>query len=273
MINKAEYQDKINPSTSQSKDCGSLRIDTESGVFFLCSKGQVSSAAECIKFFIFIAMIVVFWLLGRYFHIEPDTLEGFFNKIPVLYSAGIFILSYVVVTFFIWFSKDVFRVVAAVLFGAYISTIFVFAAEILNAFILFFLSRYLGRGFVEKMAGMSLDGFDKKLEGIGFFWLVMFRLSPLSPFRFMDMAAGLTNIPFKKYLLAVFLGSPLRIFWMQFIFAGVGKSIFYNPQSMVSVMTEYLLANKTVFLFNCIYLILIIIVALKIGRPAKAGRS
>lgn len=222
-----------------------------------------------IKFLIFIATIVVFWLLGRYFHIEPDNLEDFLKKIPVLYSAAIFILSYVIVTFFIWFSKDVFRVVAAVLFGAYISTIFVFAAEILNAFILFFLSRYLGRGFVENKAGKSLAGFEKKLEGSGFFWLVMFRLAPFAPFRFMDMAAGLTNIPFKKYLLAVFLGSPLRIFWLQFIFAGVGKSIFYDPKSIVSVLTEYLLRNRAVFVFTFIYLILVIIVALKAGRPLR----
>jgi len=226
-----------------------------------------------VKFLIFIATLVLFWFLGSYFHIAPDTLESFFIKIPVLYSALIFVFSYVVVTFFIWFSKDVFRVVAAVLFGAYISTIFVFVAEVLNAFVLFFLSRYLGRGFVEKKAGMSFAGFENKLARSGFFWLVMFRLAPLFPFRFMDMAAGLTNIPFKKYLLAVLLGSPLRIFWLQFIFAGVGKSIFYNPQAMVNVLTEYLLANKAVFLFSFIYLILIIIVALKLGRSANAGSS
>ncbi len=226
-----------------------------------------------IKFLIFIAAIVLFWLLSRYLRIGPDTLESFFRKIPVLYSAVIFILSYVIVTFFIWLSKDIFRVVAAILFGPYISTIYVFIAEILNAFILFFLSRYLGRGFVEKSIGEKYSGFDKKLAGIGFFWLVMFRLAPLIPFRFMDMAAGLTKIPFRKYLLAVIIGSPLRIFWLQFIFAGVGKSIFYNSTAIVSALTEYLLINKAVFLFTFIYLILVIIVALKVGRPAKAGRG
>lgn len=226
-----------------------------------------------VKFLIFIATLVLFWLLGWYFHIEPDNLETFFRKIPVLYSAVIFILSYVVVTFFIWLSKDVFRVVAAILFGAYISTIFVFIAEILNAFVLFFLSRYLGREFVEKKAGKKYAGLDKKLADTGFFWLVMFRLAPFVPFRFMDMAAGLTNIHFKKYLLAVLIGSPLRIFWLQFIFAGVGKSIFYDPKSIVSVLTEYLLINKTVFLFSFIYLILVIIVALKIGARLPAGKQ
>lgn len=224
-----------------------------------------------VKFLIFVAALALFWILSRHFRIEPGSAESFFRKIPLLYSGAIFIILYVIVTFFIWFSKDVFRVVAAILFGPYISTIYVFIAEILNAFILFFLSRYLGRGFVEKSIGEQYPGFDKKLEGIGFFWLVMFRLAPLLPFRFMDMAAGLTKSTFKKYLFAVVIGSPLRIFWLQFIFAGVGKSIFYNSVAIVSTLTGYLLINKAVFLFSFIYLILVIIVALKAG--ARRTRS
>ncbi len=219
-----------------------------------------------IKFLIFVVALALFWLLSRHFHIEPDSAENFFRKIPLLYSGAIFIILYVIVTFFIWFSKDVFRVVAAVLFGAYISTVFVFIAEALNAFILFFLSRCLGRGFVENKTGGKYGGLDKKLARIGFFWLVMFRLAPLAPFRFMDITAGLMDIPFKKYLFAVILGSPFRIFWLQFIFAGVGKSILYNPTMSVSTLTSYFLCNKPVFVFSFIYLVLVIIVALKIGR-------
>ena len=218
-----------------------------------------------VKFLIFIAALILFWFLGWYFHIEPGILEGFRNY-SIFLSGIIFIFLYVLVTFFVWFSKDVFRVTAAVIFGAYISTLLVFTAETINAAVLFFLSRYLGRGFVEKKIGAKAGGLDEKLSGISFFWLVMFRLAPLLPFRFMDMAAGLTKISFRKYLLAVIIGSPLRIFWLQFIFAAVGKSIFYNTAGFVNILTEYLLMNKAVFIFTFIYLILVIIVALKMGR-------
>jgi uncharacterized membrane protein YdjX (TVP38/TMEM64 family) len=93
----------------------------------------------------------------------------------------------------------------------------------------------------------------------------MFRAVPLIPFRFLDLACGLTGMPFKIYLIAVILGSPLRIFWVQYVLAGLGKSIFNNPYALV----EYLLDNKILFMFSFIYLLLVILVAVKGGRYGR----
>lgn len=219
-----------------------------------------------LKFLILVSVFVFLMFSGRYFHIRPDNLEQLFNSGSFFLSAVIFVFLYVLVTFFIWFSKDAFRVAAAVLFGAYRSTLLVFIAEIINAVVLFFLSRYLGRGFVEKKAGAKDGGLDKKLSQISFFWLVMFRLTPVIPFRFMDMAAGLTKISFRKYLSAVILGSPLRIFWLQFVFAGVGKSILLEPQSLIITISNYLLLNNWIFAFSFIYFMLVVLTAYKLRK-------
>lgn len=221
---------------------------------------DITKQKNIFKFLIFIILIILLWSLGRYFPVDTKNVEQYLKKFPVFYAGIIFVILYVIVTFFIWLSKDVFRFVAAVLFGAYISTLFIWIAETINAFVLFHLARYLGRGFVENSLGKDSKNLDERLAKTNFFWLFMFRLVPLIPFRFLDLACGLTKISFRKYLLAVILGSPLRIFWVQFVLAGVGKSIFNNPYAL----SEYLIQNKTLFIFSFIYLLLVILVATKI---------
>lgn len=213
-----------------------------------------------IKFFIFIIAIAVIWYLGRFFHIDIKGLEGSLRKFPLFYSGLAFITLYVIVTFFIWLSKDIFRFMAAVLFGAYLSTVFIWVAETVNAFVLFYAARYLGRGFVEDKLRPGQRDLDKRLAGVNFFWLFLFRAVPLVPFRFLDLACGLTKISFRRYLLAVILGSPLRIFWVQYVLAGVGESIFTKPDAL----TGYLLANRALFSFSLIYVLLVILVALRL---------
>lgn len=215
-----------------------------------------------IKFLLFLAAIILLLFLGSRFKITTESLDSLLHKFPFYYAAIIFIVLYVIVTFFIWLSKDVFRFVAAFIFGAYLSTLFVFIAEIINACILFHFSRLLGRDFVQSKISAKYIRLDEKIKDSGFFWLLMFRTVPLVPFRFLDLAAGLTGVSFRKYLLAVILGSPIRIFWVQYILSGVGKGVLTNPD----LLLNYLLLNKAAYIFSFIYLILVVIVALKMRK-------
>jgi uncharacterized membrane protein YdjX (TVP38/TMEM64 family) len=220
------------------------------------------SGKSTVKFLVLVAALALLWPLSRYFHLDPDKTEAFLTKFPLVYSGIIFVCLYVVVTFFFWFSKDIFRVVCALLFGAYVSTLFIFIAEAINAVILFSFSRFLGRQFVEDHLGKIRGGLDRKLANTGFLWLFLFRTVPLIPFRFLDLAAGLTDISFKRYMAAVVLGSPVRIFWVQYILAGAGRGILKNPQALV----DYLSLNRGAFIFSFIYLVLIVFVAIKLKK-------
>lgn len=206
-----------------------------------------------------IALFVIGYI-GRYFHIDTQSFQRSLSKIPFIYSGLLFILLYVVVTFFIWLSKDVFKLVSAIAFGPYLSTLLIFLAETINAFILFHLARYLGRGYVEKKLQKMSKNLDERLSSLSFFWLLMFRGVPLIPFRFLDLGMGLTDISFKKYILAVILVSPVRILWVQYVLSGVGKSILDNPEAL----QKFLLSHKDLFLFSLLYFLLVILVFIKI---------
>ncbi len=215
-----------------------------------------------IKFLILAAALFLSWYLGKAFHIDALRIEKLLHGVPLFYSGILYIILYVVITFFIFFSKDIFWLAGAVLFGPFFSTLFICVAETINAFILFYLARCLGRAYVEKTLTEKYKNLDERLSKISFFWLFIFRASPLIPYRFLDLAAGLTKINFKKYLAAVVFGSPVKIFWLQYILSAVGKSIFDNPYALI----EYFLKNRAIFFFSFIYIIFIILVVLKISR-------
>lgn len=215
-----------------------------------------------INFLILIFLIILIWFLGRYLHIDKAGLQKYLARFPLTYAGIVFVILYVIITFFVFFSNDIFKFVGAFLFGAYISTLFVLVAEIINAFILFYLARYLGRGFVEKSLQAKFNNLDERLGEVNFLWLFLFRSVPLIPFRFLDLGAGLTRISFRRYLAAVILGSPLRIFWLQYVLAGTGEAVFNDLEAI----REFLLQNRAVFLLTLFYFILVIVVAFKVKR-------
>ncbi|MFA4889556.1 MAG: VTT domain-containing protein [Candidatus Omnitrophota bacterium] len=214
------------------------------------------------KFFFFVLVILLAWYLGRFFPVEIPALQDYFRKFPFIFSGPIFIFLYVVVTFFIWMSKDLFWLAGAAAFGAFRSASLIWIAEIINAAILFHLARWFGRAYVEEKTKGKYVSLDKRIGDLSLGWLFIFRAAPLIPFRFLDLAAGLTKLNFKKYLTAVILGSALKIFWLQYIIVALGESIFRNPNALV----EYFLKNKIVFAFSLIYVILVFVTAMKLKK-------
>lgn len=93
-----------------------------------------------------------------------------------------------------------------------------------------------------------------------FAWLFIFRTVPLIPFRFMDLAAGLTKISLRNYLIISALGSFPRIFWLQYILAAIGKGIVTKPEAVIN----YLMLNRPAFIFTLVYLVLVIVVLIKL---------
>ncbi len=220
---------------------------------------MTSSPANKFKFLIFVIVLFLLWYLGRFFPIDTTGMEKYLSQTPLLAASAIYVFLYVVITFFVFFSKDIFWIAAAIVFGPFLSALLIFISEIINAFILFFLARGLGRGFVRNFLKTKPNLIDEKLGKISFIWLFMLRVVPLVPYRFMDLGFGLTDIRFGRYLAAVLLATPIRVFWIQYILAGVGKGFISQPQLLVN----FLLNNRFLYIFSFVYLILVFIVIVK----------
>lgn len=232
----------------------------------MSAKNMTSNYSIRIRFLFFIFIFLALWFINKSWYFEQGQLEQLLNSIPLVYSALVYVISYVVVTFFLFFSKDIFWLLGALIFGPGLSAILIWFAELVNAVILFNLSRAFGRGYVEARLGLKeTAGLGRRLAGLSFFWLFILRAVPLIPYRFLDLAAGLTPLSFRRYMLAAILGSPVKIFWMQYILAAVGRAAILNPKAVA----DYFSGHPKLLIFSLVYVVFVIMVAMRFNPKEK----
>ncbi len=223
-----------------------------------------------LRFALLVVILVGFWISGKYFDQDIERYKEILWRIPIALQGLAFSLLYSFVTFFVWLAKDVFKILGAVLYGAPLSSLFIWIAEIINATVLFHLGRKLGRDYVEKKTQGRFKGFDNRIGAIGFGDLFVLRAIILVPFRFLDLGFGLTKINFRRYLTAVIWGSPLRIFIIQFTLVILGDSLMKGPQEVVNTLLAYMQSSPAVFLslfiFSCLYLIATVILIIRLKK-------
>lgn len=203
-----------------------------------------------VKFAFLIILAGVFLCLGKFFSVDKETYQSFLSGFPVAVSGFIFVILYVIVTFFIWVGpKDILRIIAAVVYGVGLSTFLVWIAEMTNVVVLFSFSRRLGQAHVAGQLSARLKRLDQTIAGTSFWRIFFLRLFPVVPLRFLDLGFGLTRISLKKYFTISFLGTPLRIFFVQF-FLTLGTDTLMNPGKL----RDYLAGNKVALWMSFIYL-------------------
>lgn len=212
---------------------------------------------KVLKFGLFLIILTACWYLGRVFKVDVSAYQTFLSRFPLTLSGLIFVLLYVGTTTFIWFGpKDVLRISSAILFGATISTVFVWIGEMINASIMFHLSRVLGMEYVQQKFRIKSQELNKMKDDSSFSGVCAWRINPLIPFRLMDLGYGLTRISFRKYFMAIVVISFFRILWLQSILAGIGTGLFED----VSGMMNYFLENPFVVQCSAVYFLAVIVV-------------
>lgn len=202
------------------------------------------------RFTSYLTLVLVFLGAGMILRVD----EGFFKSLvivqPSILSGIVFIIIYVAATTLIWLGpKDILRMLAALFYGPYLSTWLVYVAEMGNAFILFSLSRKLGREFVVSKLKGKIKRLDE-LTAYSSYWGIFAMRVFLVPFRFMDLGFGLTKISFKKYLAIIAVASPIRIFIFQYLLS-LGKDVYLNP----AMLADELSSDSRMIWFCLIYVV------------------
>ncbi len=213
-------------------------------------------------FVFLVALLLFFWQAGKYISFDEVFLKDFLQRYPLHISGALYSLLYVVITFFVWAAKDIFKIIGAILFGAYWSALFIWFAEFLNSILLVILSRRLGRTFVSTKLRGRFRNLDKKIKVFSFLDLFLLRAIILVPYRFLDVAIGLSKISPKKYFYAVALGSPIRILYIQFFLSLLGSAVFKNPQ----IIAKYLEGNVVVAVFCSVYFFLTVFLIFRLKK-------
>lgn len=212
------------------------------------------------KFLLLVFLLIAGFFIAKHFQVDLEQYRETFRSYPIIISGPIFIAIYVVTTTLVLVGPhDVLKISSALLFGAKVSTILLSIAELMNASILFGLSRWLGREYVEKKFKWKVKKSMYEPERKTSLLMIMaLRLNPLIPFRFLDIGFGLSNVSFAKYFIAILLVSPFRLYWLQMIIEGVGENIF---KDMSAVMT-YMLDHPEIVRYSSIYFLVVIVLTI-----------
>lgn len=144
-------------------------------------------------------------------------LESFIPPVPVGVIVGINMLS---------FGK---------VFGFLIS----YAAVILGCTSSFFLFRYLFKDkfihWFSKKNQKKIDKWMNKLTNIDFNTLVVLLAFPITPAFLVNIAAGLSDITYRKYLIAMLIGKPAMLIFYGYIAVSFVESLT-NPVKFLEVI-------------------------------------
>lgn len=96
-------------------------------------------------------------------------------------------------------------IAAGILFGPVWGVVYAITGATLGASASFLVARHLAREWVEaKLTGPMWKNLDHKVSDQGWKIVAITRLVPLFPFNLLNYAYGLTNIPFRDYVVATF---------------------------------------------------------------------
>lgn len=195
--------------------------------------------------------MVILVVIGILLDFEEAKFVEYFRQLPLPLAAFFFIAAYVGLTFAVWFAKDLLRIVGALVFGPYWSTLFIWVGELANAFIFFYMSRRLGRAYIAQKFHLKEVHLARADRKGGVWHIFLLRSLPILPFRVLDLAYGLTSVTFRKYFLVSAFALPVRIFWVQFVVAALGGAVFDIPKAMA-----YFEQNIVALWLSFLYLLL-----------------
>jgi len=110
---------------------------------------------------------------------------------------------------------------AGAIFGSLMGTVYANIAATIGATLAFLVTRYLLRDAIQNRFGARLEYLNRELETRGFNYLLFLRLVPLFPFFLINLAAGLTRLPLRTFV----LGTMIGIIPGGFVYVNAGASL------------------------------------------------
>lgn len=177
---------------------------------------------------IVIAILVAFFFyfnLGRFFTLEALKAHQkqllAFNGAHRVAMVAAFMALYVIQTALSLPGAAILSLAAGAIFGVVMGTVYTNIAATCGATLAFLVTRYLLHDVVMRKFGVRLEKLNSELEARGLSYLLFLRLVPLFPFFLINLAAGLTRLPLRIFV----IGTMLGIIPGGFVYCNAGASL------------------------------------------------
>lgn len=167
-----------------------------------------------------------FWLdLGRFLTLAAlkanrQALYDYYAAHKIL-TVTAFMAIYIVQTALSLPGAAILSLAAGALFGAVMGTVYANIAATSGAVLAFLVTRYFLRDAVLARFGRHLENINRELQARGFNYLLFLRLVPVFPFFLINLAAGLTRLPLRTFV----LGTMIGIIPGGFVYCNAGASL------------------------------------------------
>jgi uncharacterized membrane protein YdjX (TVP38/TMEM64 family) len=172
-------------------------------------------------------LLAFFYFSGLGNYLTLATLKANREALAIYYAehrllmVGSFIVVYIVQTALSLPGAALMSLAAGAVFGAVPGTAYSVVGATIGATVAFLVTRYLLHDLVQQRFGGRLEGINSELERRGLNYLLFLRLVPLFPFFLINLAAGLTRLPFRTFL----IGTGIGIIPGGFVFCNAGASL------------------------------------------------
>ncbi|MEM6615815.1 MAG: VTT domain-containing protein, partial [Pseudomonadota bacterium] len=107
------------------------------------------------------------------------------------------------------------------IFGPVVGTFYAWIASLTGAAVHFMLGKRFGAKFLERYGGQRSQWISKKLAKHGILASAAIRLIPSGPFIVVNTLAGVSHMPFWKFLLGTAIGTPPKIIAIALVGGGL----------------------------------------------------
>jgi phospholipase D1/2 len=118
--------------------------------------------------------------------------------------------------------------VTAIVFGPVAGSIYSLIGCLAGALVTYGMGYFLGKDFVQKVAGARWKGIENKIGQTGIIAVATLRLLPVAPFTVVNIVSGAFKVPWRDYLLGSLLGLAPGILITN-LFAHQFASAIRNP--------------------------------------------
>ncbi len=130
-------------------------------------------------------------------------------------------------------------------FGNILGYVISYFGTIVGCMLSFITFRYILRNYFYKIfkekTRVKIENIMKKMTNIDFNTLAVIIAIPFTPAFLVNIAAGLSNIPIKKYICALLIGKIFMIYFWGYVGANLLESL-KNPIILVKIVVIILLA-------------------------------
>jgi len=178
-----------------------------------------------IIFAVILLALFYYFDLGRFLTLAAlktnrDLLAAFYAE-HRLATVLLFMAVYVVQTALSLPGAAILSLAAGAIFGAMMGTVYACLAASIGATLAFLATRYLLHDLVQRRFGGRMEKLNRELETRGFNYLLFLRLVPVFPFFLINLAAGLTRLPLRTFIIGTIVG----IIPGGFVYCNAGASL------------------------------------------------